>query len=112
MAATFASIAGLLGLLPGTMGITLGRNPDGVSADLARRLAPLRGSRPALVGLAAARGGAGGGAGRPGVLSGWWAFIVGFVAPFLVARVLERSGPRRSTSIRSTSSSCSASTDR
>ena len=41
VAATFASLAGILGLLPGTMGITLGRNPDGVVADLRHRLAAL-----------------------------------------------------------------------
>jgi branched-chain amino acid transport system permease protein len=86
---TFAGLAGVLGLLPGTMGITLGRNPDGVVADLRHRLEPLRTS---VAGLAAS--------GTivavsavlwlSGPLSGWVAFVVGFVGPFAVARWLAR----------------------
>jgi branched-chain amino acid transport system permease protein len=89
MAATFASLHGILSIVPGTMGITLGRNPDGVVSDLRHRLDPVRRSPLALGVVAAIE-----------VLvtigwvsdsvSGWWAFIIGFLAPFLAARVLER----------------------
>jgi branched-chain amino acid transport system permease protein len=90
--ATFPAWAGPLGVLPGTMGITLGRNPDGVVTDLRHRVAPLLGSIPALVGLAALE------AVLAilwinGSLSGWWAFIVGFIAPFVAARVVDRPTP-------------------
>jgi branched-chain amino acid transport system permease protein len=92
LAATFASIAGLLSILPGTMGITLGRNPDGVTADLRHRLAPLWRSPIAIAvcGVVVAAAAAGW---LSGVLSGWWAFVIGFVAPFVVARVLDRQPP-------------------
>jgi branched-chain amino acid transport system permease protein len=87
--ATFPAWAGPLGVLPGTMGITLGRNPDGVVTDLRHRVAPLLGSIPALVALAALE------AVLAilwinGSLSGWWAFIGGFLAPFIAARVVDR----------------------
>jgi branched-chain amino acid transport system permease protein len=89
MATTFASIAGLLGILPGTMGITLGRNPDGVVADLRERLAPLARSLPALLAVALAEL-ALAAAWTSGALSGWWAFVAGFLAPFVAARVVDR----------------------
>jgi branched-chain amino acid transport system permease protein len=88
LAATFAGVAGLLGLLPGTMGITLGRNPDGVVADLRHRLAPLWPVGPAFavaavseITLSVAWLAAG--------LSGWWVLTLGFLVPFIVARVVE-----------------------
>lgn len=87
LAATFASIAGLLGILPGTMGITLGRNPDGVTAELRERTSTLQRSVPGLVGVAvvevllAA-------AWVSGTLSGWVAFVIGFLAPFVAARAV------------------------
>ena len=83
-----ATVAGILGLLPGTMGITLGRNPDGVTTDLRHRLAPLRTSPPAMavVGMVEVAMVA---AWLTGTVSGWWAFVVGFLAPFVAARALE-----------------------
>jgi len=88
LAATFAGIAGLLGILPGTMGITLGRNPDGVVADLRSRLAPVRSSPPALAAIAVVESVLVV-AWVSGNLSGWWAFVLGFLAPFFAARGLE-----------------------
>lgn len=88
VSATFTGLAGILGLLPGTMGITLGRNPDGVVADLRHRLASLQGSAIGL-GVAAVGVLVVAALWLTGTLSGWFAFVIGFVAPFLVARVLD-----------------------
>lgn len=87
LAVTFASLAGLLGVLPGTMGITLGRNPDGVVADLRHRLVPLL-SSPVGLAVVAVADVALAGAWVAGELSGWWAFVVGFLVPFVAARIV------------------------
>jgi branched-chain amino acid transport system permease protein len=94
VAATFAGLAGLLSILPGTMGITLGRNPDGVIPDLRARLAPLRSSRAALGAVAAVEVVLAS-AWLAGALSGWWAFVLGFLAPFVAAGRIERAGSPR-----------------
>ena len=93
IAARFASLAGLIGLLPGTMGITLGRNPDGVTTDLRNRLMPIWRS-PVLLAVV--------GAVEVGLafawinesISGWGGLVVAFIVPFVVARAAERTnGP-------------------
>lgn len=89
MSATFPSLHGILSIVPGTMGITLGRNPDGVVADLRHRLGSVRTSTTAWAAIAVVElvlvvGWV------SESLSGWWAFILGFLAPFIAARVLER----------------------
>ena len=76
-------------MLPGLLGVSLGRNPNGVAADLGERLSPLRSSAAAaatvagvlgvLVALYAA-----------GALPGWWLGALAFLAPFVVARLAER----------------------
>jgi len=91
VAVTFSGLAGIIGLLPGTMGITLGRNPDGVIADLRHRLAALWPVGPpflvvAVIEVALVAGW------LTDALPGWWVLIGGFLAPFLAARVLERVG--------------------
>jgi branched-chain amino acid transport system permease protein len=53
VAATFPILENLLLVLPGTLGITLGRNPDGVVRDLQNRLDPLRWHRAGQVIVAA-----------------------------------------------------------
>jgi len=92
VAATFAGLAGVLSILPGTMGITLGRNPDGVTTDLRARLAPLTRS-PVAFGTVAAAEAVVAGAWLAGVLSGWWAFVIGFLAPFVAVRAVDRPAP-------------------
>jgi branched-chain amino acid transport system permease protein len=87
--ATITWLAGPSAVLPGLIGISLGRNPNGVAADLGERLAPLRGSLPAdaalggifvvLIGLY-----------QGGLIGGWLLGALLFLAPFLVARVVER----------------------
>jgi branched-chain amino acid transport system permease protein len=89
VAATFTSLAGLLGLLPGTMGITLGRNPDGVIADLRSRLAPAWRSPELLVMIIAVQAGLAG-LWVLDLLAGWWAAPLVFLVPFVVVRVAER----------------------
>jgi branched-chain amino acid transport system permease protein len=89
IAATFTSLAGIIGLLPGTMGVTLGRNPDGVTADLRHRLAGAWRSRELLaiilVGQAVVAG-----LWLADVLAGWWAAPLVFLVPFVVVRIAER----------------------
>jgi branched-chain amino acid transport system permease protein len=93
VAATWAGLAGLLGVLPGTMGLTLGRNPDGVVRDLAGRTRVVLESTPLLAGVLAVEA-ACAAAWLTGTLSGWVAGTVAFLAPFLVARGAElRSAP-------------------
>jgi branched-chain amino acid transport system permease protein len=72
-------------VFPGLIGVSLGRSPNGVAVDLGDRLAPLRRSRPAVVGLAVALvvlvaly--------QSGVLPGWPLGVLLFVAPFAAAR--------------------------
>ena len=88
-AATWAGLAGLLGVLPGTMGITLGRNPDGVVRDLSARTQSLLAAPGMLLGVIVAELGLAV-AWRTDVLSGWVAGGIGFVLPFLAARLLDR----------------------
>jgi branched-chain amino acid transport system permease protein len=88
VAATWAGLAGLLGVLPGTMGITLGRNPDGVVRDLAARTGSLLAAPGILLAVVGAELGLAV-AWRADVLSGWVAGVVGFVLPFLAARLLD-----------------------
>jgi branched-chain amino acid transport system permease protein len=85
---TFAFLGGVIGLLPGTMGATLGRNPDGVSADLARRLAILKERPPVLAAVVVVDAALALAWAELG-LSGWVASVTAFLVPFLVARVLE-----------------------
>ena len=89
LAATFTGLAGLLGILPGTMGITLGRNPDGVVSDLRHRLEPLARSRSVLAGVVAVVVAIAAGW-VAGLVPGWWAGPIGFLVPFVAVRVLER----------------------
>jgi branched-chain amino acid transport system permease protein len=83
----FASIAGILGVLPGAMGATLGRNPDGVSTDLVEKLRPLQARRGALIAVVAIDV-ALGLAWAQELIGGWEAFIAAFLVPFLAARVV------------------------
>jgi branched-chain amino acid transport system permease protein len=96
IAARFASPAGLIGLLPGTMGITLGRNPDGVTTDLRNRLMPVWRS-PVLLGVVAAIEAGLAVAWVNSSVSGWGGLLVAFLVPFVVARVAERFGDRTVT---------------
>jgi branched-chain amino acid transport system permease protein len=88
VAATFSGLAGIIGLLPGTMGITLGRNPDGVIADLRHRVAALWPPGPAFVVTAVVEAVLVGGW-LTATVPGWWVLVLGFLAPFVVARVVE-----------------------
>jgi branched-chain amino acid transport system permease protein len=88
VAATWAGLAGLLGVLPGTMGITLGRNPDGVVRDLAQRTRPVLERPSLLLGIAVAEA-ALVALWLSGTLSGWVAGAVGFLLPFIGARLAE-----------------------
>jgi branched-chain amino acid transport system permease protein len=88
VAATWAGLAGLLGVLPGTMGITLGRNPDGVVRDLAQRTRPVLERPSLLLGIAVAEA-ALVALWLTGTLSGWVAGVVGFLLPFIGARLAE-----------------------
>jgi branched-chain amino acid transport system permease protein len=89
VALTFTSLAGILGLLPGTMGITLGRNPDGVTNDLRERLLPVWRSRSLLL-VAAVVEVAILVLWLADALAGWYAAPLVFLAPFVVARLGER----------------------
>lgn len=75
-------------ILPGTIGITLGRNPNGIAADLGERLAPLRRSRAGAVGLASLLVLLYG-LEVAGAINGWLFGIGVFLAPFLVARLVD-----------------------
>jgi hypothetical protein len=88
VAATWAGLAGLLGVLPGTMGITLGRNPDGVVRDLAQRTRPVLERPSLLLGIAVAEA-ALVALWLTGTLSGWVAGAAGFLLPFIGARLAE-----------------------
>jgi branched-chain amino acid transport system permease protein len=89
VAATFTSLAGVLGLLPGTMGITLGRNPDGVISDLrARMMAAWR--TPELLFVIVAAQAAVAALWLSDLLAGWWAAPLVFLVPFMVVRIAER----------------------
>jgi branched-chain amino acid transport system permease protein len=88
VAAALPALAGILGITPGTLGITLGRNPDGVVPDLRNRLLPLTRSVPAAVVVAAVETALAFGWLSEAV-SGWQACIVGFLAPFVAASVVE-----------------------
>ena len=90
VAATWAGLAGLLGVLPGTMGITLGRNPDGVVRDLAARTRPLLGAPGAAARRRRRRGGARWWRGGPTRCRAGWPESSGFLVPFVAARVVER----------------------
>jgi hypothetical protein len=70
------------------MGITLGRNPDGVVSDLRQRLAVLEGRLPVLAAITVVEA-ALTAAWLAGALSGWWAFVIGFLVPFIAARLVE-----------------------
>jgi branched-chain amino acid transport system permease protein len=96
VAKTFTGIAGLLGLLPGTMGITLGRNPDGVVSDLRTRVGALWPAGPmffvtAAIEVALVTGW------LTGALSGWWVVVAGFLAPFVTGRIAEGRGEAGAT---------------
>jgi branched-chain amino acid transport system permease protein len=73
-------------VLPGLIGVSLGRNPNGVAADLGARLAPLRPAPAAFGGMVVAMAAlvalyqAGG-------LPGWPLAVLLFLAPFIAARV-------------------------
>jgi branched-chain amino acid transport system permease protein len=73
-------------VVPGLIGVSLGRNPNGVAADLAARLAPLRRAPVACAGLAAALA-ALIALYQADVLPGWPSAILLFVAPFAAARL-------------------------
>jgi branched-chain amino acid transport system permease protein len=88
VAATFTSLAGILGLLPGTMGITLGRNPDGVVADLRSRMGALWPPGPLFLVTAAIEVALVGGW-LADALSGWWVVVAGFLVPFVTGRIAE-----------------------
>ena len=97
-------------MLPGTIGITLGRNPDGVVRDLAARTRPLVGAPAALLAVVAIEVGLLV-AWRTDALSGWVAGIAGFLVPFVAARLIERGpGEASASPTRSTTWSCWAST--
>jgi branched-chain amino acid transport system permease protein len=88
VAAALPALAGILGITPGTLGITLGRNPDGVVPDLRNRLLPLTRSVPAAAVVAAVEAALALGW-LADAVSGWQACIVGFLAPFVAATVVE-----------------------
>ena len=94
VAATFTSLAGILGLLPGTMGITLGRNPDGVTADLRARLMPAWRSPELLVMIVAVQVGIAA-LWYVDLLAGWWAAPLVFLVPFIVVRIADRAPSQR-----------------
>ena len=93
IAARFASLAGIIGLLPGTMGITLGRNPDGVTTDLRNRLMPIWRS-PVLLGVVGVLEAGLAVAWVNSSVSGWGGLVVAFLLPFIVSRIAERAGGR------------------
>ena len=89
LGATFSWFAQPARILPGTIGLTLGRNPNGVAADLGERLAPLRRHPVALgvtvaiiAGLFALEVG--------DIINGWVFGVLAFVAPFAVAQLAAR----------------------
>jgi branched-chain amino acid transport system permease protein len=86
LAATFPTLANPIAVLPGALGLTLGKNPNGVVRDLARRLDPLRRSW-ALAGTVAVALAVLVGAQRAGALSGWWFGVLAVVAVFGVPAV-------------------------
>ena len=98
LAGTGTWLSDVARLVPGMAAITLGRNPNGVAADLGARLAPLRRSALAAVGVgivlatlyALAHGGA---------LNGWLFGVLAFVAPFAVARLVDRPAPEPITEL-------------
>jgi branched-chain amino acid transport system permease protein len=77
-------------VIPGLIGVSLGRTPNGVAADLGARLEPLRRSVGAWCGLAVALAGSIA-LYQAGAIGGWPLGVVLFLAPFLVARA---AGPR------------------
>lgn len=88
LAGTAAWLANPSRILPGTIGLTLGRNPNGVAADLGERLAPLRRSRVAIAVLVVLL------ATLYllawfGTINGWIFGMASFLSPFLVARAVE-----------------------
>jgi len=91
-ASTFSWFANPARVLPGTIGLSLARSPNGVAAELGDRLAPLGRNRRAL---AAARVGVVVlyGLELGSVINGWVFAVLAFVAPFVAARLADR-GPR------------------
>jgi branched-chain amino acid transport system permease protein len=89
VAVALPSIAGLLGLLPGTMGITLGRNPDGVVTDLRERLRAVW-FDPTLLALIIIGQAIIVGLWMADLLRGWWAAPLVFLVPFIVVRIADR----------------------
>jgi branched-chain amino acid transport system permease protein len=92
VALTFTALSGVIGLLPGTMGITLGRNPDGIVSDLRHRTmavwrapAVLAGVVVVEVALTALW--------LNGAISGWWGSVAVFLVPFVAARLVTRAAP-------------------
>jgi branched-chain amino acid transport system permease protein len=87
-------LSDVLKVLPGLMGIGLGRNPNGVVPDLAKRFEPVRHSRPVLVGLGVVLA-ALVAAAEQGALGGWWFGTLSIVAIFgtiPIAEARERRG--------------------
>jgi branched-chain amino acid transport system permease protein len=88
LAGTVTWLAKPSSVFPGLIGVSLGRTPNGVAADLGARLAPLRRSAVACAAMVAAmailialyQGGA---------LGGWPLGVLLFVTPFVAARAVE-----------------------
>jgi branched-chain amino acid transport system permease protein len=92
VALTFTAISGVIGLLPGTMGITLGRNPDGIVTDLRERTMAVWRS-PAVLAAVVAVEVALTALWLNGAISGWWGSVAVFLVPFLAARLVSRGAP-------------------
>jgi hypothetical protein len=87
-------LSDILKVLPGAMGIGLGRNPNGVVPDLAKRFEPVRTQRGVLLGLGIVLA-ALVAAAEQGALGGWWFGTLSLVAIFAtipIAEALERRG--------------------
>ena len=88
------AIQGPLSLLPGAMGIGLGRNPNGAIADITKGFEPLR-RAPAVVRLAGGRPGRLFGLRTAGVISNWWCGILAMVLVSLAPAVATALSVRR-----------------
>ena len=93
--APLAALKGPLSLLPGLMGIGLGRNPNGASSDIAEAYQPLR-RAPVLIGASLVAVAVLFGLHAADVISGWW-FAIATVVVVLTAPGVDRALAMRRT---------------
>jgi len=86
--APLTALRGPLSLLPGLMGIGLGRNPNGASSDIAEAYQPLR-HAPVLIGASLVAVAVLFGLHAADVISGWW-FAIAAVVVVLAAPGVDR----------------------